>query len=218
MSSGESLPSSLPDGELQGWMDAWKGGDAPADGGLDAEERQRLRSRARRSTLLVGALAVVEGLLTVGAIAWTLHRALESGAAQDWALFTIVLSLLVGIFGVTMWNRRGTWRPYDRSTRSYLDLEILRARRKLITTTRVLPAVLIIEIALLVPWKIWVLASDPEITSLGPPMLRLVLWLAGISIVVMSVARFVTHRTRADLKRLLCSRESLDDPDIEARL
>jgi hypothetical protein len=72
-------------------------------------------------------------------------------------LLALVAVLVVLGEAVTLWNRRGTWRPGNRSVLAFAELEELRQRRQLLSATRIVPGFLAFELALILPWVWWTL-------------------------------------------------------------
>ena len=164
----------LEDAELQSWIDAWQEDEeAPAaHGAPTVEECERLRHRAQRfgHWLVLGTAVEIASMLAVllwvGGIAW------RNPSAQNLVLLAMVVLLVVVGEGLALWNRRGTWRPRNDSVKAFLDLEHLRQKRQLFTAKWLLPVFLAFELALLLPWKWWQLASNPEVEAVGPVFLK----------------------------------------------
>lgn len=185
--------------------------------GLGREERRRLRRRMRRWTWWMGFEYGLETLLAVGATAWLFLRARQADSLLGWTHFVLVQVLLAVAFGFTWWNRRGTWRPKNQSTRAHLGLEILRARRKLRAATHIMPLFLAFELALLLPWKLWQLSVDPGVLDMAAALRRTGLLVGIVVVAVLFGCWLAARRFRADLEALRALRRQLDGPDAPDR-
>jgi hypothetical protein len=73
------------------------------------------------------------------------------GTPLDFFTMTSFALLAVGAFGFSLWNRWGLWRPSAESTLAYLDLALLRCRRR-VRGLRAGWALLVLEVVLYIPW------------------------------------------------------------------
>lgn len=115
---------------------------------IDPSQIRRLADRQTRRMRLVVLAEVAVTLVTAGVVWWVLR--VERGAvALGWA---VAAGLHAGVvWGFSIWNRIGIWRPLGESTAAYLRLarERLRRQRRSATFTLWLVG---IEVAALLAW------------------------------------------------------------------
>lgn len=143
----------------ESWSELWQQDDPPL-AKLDAAALRR-KSRRFRAGLIV--INIVEMFICVGAVAWMVMRALESGRWVSWVGVAVVLGLVVVAEWLTLKNRRGTYQPANHTAAAYLDLEVLRLRR-MIRTSRFMVKFMAAELLLFIPWVFLEIAVDPENT------------------------------------------------------
>ena len=164
--------------ELRSWAEDWTADDgdsggrtgepfAAAERAVAKGERQRILRRARAWSLWQWLMVVFEYAVGIGALVWSFAMARVERSPSAWALFAILILLVGSAFVVTAWNRRGTWRPENTSTRAFLELEILREERKIYTAAWLLPGFFVFEVVLLLPWLLWHHSGDPA-TGIPP--------------------------------------------------
>ncbi|MEM9593788.1 MAG: hypothetical protein AAGD06_05970 [Acidobacteriota bacterium] len=189
-------PSS--DAEWEAWGEAWRrepavgGADmprSPAGGALDAPslgaaERTRLRRRAERFGLGLRIVTVLELVLGFGLLSWLGAIAWREPTGSNLLLLIITLVLVVVGESMVLWNRRGTWGPEAPTTAGFVELGILRARRKLRTIQLMLPFVAL-ELGLILPWKWWQMSTSER---WGDQMPGAFLPLLGIVVAVLAVS------------------------------
>lgn len=186
--------SSHHESDWERWQEAWQGDDVASENREkavvlpDARERRRWIRRAR----LAGALQVLytasELIFGIAMLFFVVHWTRLVPGQRDDAVVPIFVGLFVVAEVVSLWNRRGTWRAVDRSARGYVELALLRERRKIFAVTRVVPAFLALELAVLLPWKYWQLSADPDfggllqmLPDLGWLALFVLLFLVGVA-------------------------------------
>ncbi|HBL30664.1 MAG TPA: hypothetical protein DD490_27830 [Acidobacteria bacterium] len=190
---------STNDPEWNGLMEAWQEETAAeaTPAALSEEARRRIRSRVRRETAGLFALAIGEAVMALGLLAWLLLDALDLRRPADAAVLAGIVILFAVTFYYSFWNRRGTWRPVAESTTTFVDLSIERCRRKLRTLPfcyRLLGA----ELALLVPWAVHSLLSRPE----APPLAKWLQLLGMIVLIPACVLLWATWYKRKTLREM----------------
>jgi len=145
------------DGEWEGWAADWR-----ADGkALETSARVDVRRKVRLHTVGLIAWTAGEALFSIAALVYAAWWASRDQGAPAIALALAVFLLLAVCWTYALWNRRGTWRPSVESTREFVEISYLRARRKL-RTIRWLPYFVGFEVLLAAPLAFWGVASDPE--------------------------------------------------------
>ena len=178
---------------------------------LDAAGRRRLRLRAERFGWLLRGLTAIEIAMCVGLVVWAGNRVWRDPSASNWTLFAICVVLLVVGEGLTLWNRRGTWRPVAHTTRGFVELGILRARRKL-RTTQIVPPFLAFELALILPWKWWQMTNSEKWAERMPEAFWPVLGMAtALSAAFLASLAWWRRRVLAELADLEALSDALVD-------
>lgn len=109
------------DRELDGWRHEWRT-EAAAPPDLAA----RVARETRRMRQLVVGEIVVTMLMGGGSIAWAAisrRRELLVLAVGIWVFLALA-------WGISWWLRRGAWAPLSTATSAFLDLSVLRCRRR----------------------------------------------------------------------------------------
>ncbi|MEM8931890.1 MAG: hypothetical protein AAGE94_11990, partial [Acidobacteriota bacterium] len=94
------------------------------------------------------------------------------------------------------------------------ELEVLRLRRQLRSATRLVPAFLIFELTLLVPWRLWDLAGSGRWTE--PRLLKLaiaVLAATGGVLLICWIWARIARRRLAVAEQVLDTLRPVDDVD-----
>jgi hypothetical protein len=107
--------------ELDSWRQDWKTGEAVP---MDLADRVARETR-RMSQFVHGEIAITL-LFGGGSIAW----AIVSRRSQDLVLVVGIWVFLAIAWGISWWMRRGVWTPLTTTTSAFLDLSILRCRRR----------------------------------------------------------------------------------------
>ena len=210
------------DEEFQAWMEDWQGGEEADDRPLlSVEERRSLRRRAERFGLGLVLLSVLEIVMSVGLVAWVAKRAMENPSPAGHGLLALTVVLVLVAEGATLWNRRGTWRPHDQSVRAFADLELLRARRQLLSATRIVPLFLLFELVLMIPWIWWRLETHPIKADFAREYFHLGLaWAGVLSALVLAKCVWWASRVRRRLPELqefvdgLADEEAADELEV----
>lgn len=158
--------------ELEQWIADWNDGepgdatDTSSPEAPSAEERHALPRRARRFGHGLLWVTATELLTCGGLLFWLTAKSLRH-PEPDLVVLTFALwPFVLGTIALTLWNRRGTWRPRNESVRAFLELERLRIERQLRTATRILPAIYGVEMAMILPWKWWSLTTrQPDVAT-----------------------------------------------------
>jgi len=138
-----------PDPELASWMEDWQsGGSEPA-----AEEREAIRRRVKRRTRGLILLAAGELVFSAGVLAFLLGFALRHPHPADRLTMAGLALITLSALGFAAWNRRGLWKARAETTAAFLDLSLVRCRRRQ-QSLRFAWGMLAVEAALFVPW-IW---------------------------------------------------------------
>lgn len=206
---------STEDLELQDWMEAWQGADEPDTSPLTAEDCERLRRKAHRFGHGLVLLTVCEALVLGVITAWAGRMAWQEPTAANLALFAMVVVLVIVGGGLTLWNRRQTWRPRNDSIQAFLELERLRQQRQILNATRYFPGFIVFEIALLLPWKWWQLSNDPEIDAVLPVFLKVVALITVLFGLIMLAKHFWYRRVRRRLEEIEELQRALDGAGLD---
>jgi len=184
---------------LNDWAEDWQS--APADADVSSRSIRRL---ARRH-FWAGILNMVFGLVFL--VFYTSWAAVDRDPALVVAAVAVwVFVLAGGVFD--FWNRRGTWRAVDYSTREYVDLvhRQLQARLRAVRFAWIL---LVAEVSFLVPWIAWAAANNPDATWFT--YLRSYVFL-GVVVGIFAVIALPWLRRRAlnQMKTVVGLRESFE--------
>ena len=189
------------DRELQGWMSQWQDEPAPA-----AEVREAILKNVRRRSrtlVVVTASEVVVTLLMLAMLAALLMRA---GDPESIAVVLAGSVLAVGALVVSVWNRRGTWRPAAETTEAFLGISILRCRRSL-RAVRIAYGIMAAEVMMLVPWLFVCIRRHPDRRPFGfEPHLFYGVLLAVIFGAATLGCRWYARRVRRERRALQAAR------------
>ena len=186
--------------ELESWSAAWR-----SQGRLADDDLRRLRRRTRRHVWSgVGTLLFGVAFLTVFT-AWTVQRPEPTMLVAAVAVWGLVLAATT----FELSNRRGTWRPRNDSTRAFLELSELQARRRR-RGVRFGWLLLAAETAFFVPWIAWVVGGSAEAAApLGEyvgPYVFLAAMVGGGAIALLWIGR----RAARQLDEILALRAELE--------
>ena len=192
------------DRELELWRRQWQA-DTTVPQGLPAAIERQTRNM-RRLLIVQIAVTVIFG---VGSGVWALASFQEDA---------IVLAVAIWMFLATEWafslaNRRGTWKPATSTTAAFLDLAVIRCRRRLRAIAFV-PVFYIAVLSFNLAWM-WTYHAPTRRDGLGLWMFltsgsNLVVWIATAGLGVLAVS--YRHRLRSQLNNLDTVRRQLDEP------
>lgn len=191
------------DPELQAWKAAWQAPEQESPGGTGTLP-EALRRQVRRRSLALRWMTTGEAVFTLLAVVLLGSLARSLGTPLDFFTLTAFALLAAGAFGFSLWNRWGLWRPSAESTLAYLDLALLRCRRR----RRGLRAgwvLLALEVALYVPWIAHRLALNAGHPGRGFSPLAsygLLAGAAGLTAAILAALGVRTRREQAALEEL----------------
>lgn len=112
----------MPDLELESWREQWQ-----AKTEVPGDLRKRVEGGSRNMRLMLAAEVLDTVTIGGGLILWAV---LEPPTEM------LVLAIATWLFPAAAWafamiNRRGTWSPVAASTTEFVELSILRCRRRL---------------------------------------------------------------------------------------
>lgn len=137
------------DREMQQWMDTWQAQAASEAPGAPEAIRRHVEHRSRLLSMWVGG----EAILTVGIIAFLLHRvATDPDPAEKLAMGLLAL-ITVSALALSLWNWRGAIRASARTTSAFVALSLERSRR-LRRAVNMGWGILLAELVVFVPW-VW---------------------------------------------------------------
>jgi hypothetical protein len=186
------------DDELREWIADWQTEPEPAP-----EVRDNIRRRVKRQTLKMALSLAGEVVLTAGLLAIVIRSAVLWPEPLNLAAMAGLAMLIFWAIGSSLWYRRGTWRPSAETASAFLDLSILRCRRRL-AALRAGWFLLALEEAILIPWLCLLLNGKPVSRYVG-----------GFGFLVLMTALIVGFsltaqwRTRRELGELEAARRSL---------
>lgn len=196
--------STLPresDDELREWMADWQAEPEPAP-----EIRDAIRRRVKRQSLKMALSLAGETVLTLGLLAIVSNSAVRWPEPLNLAAMAGLAVLILWAMGSSFWYRRGTWQPAAETTSAFLDLSILRCRRRL-AALRAGWFLLAVELAILVPWLCVLLRDAPVGDYVGGFG-----FLALLTAVVAAFSLAAQGRTRRELGEMEAVRRSLGGP------
>lgn len=199
--------STLPresDDELREWMADWQAEPEPAP-----EVRDAIRRRVKRQSLKMALSLAGEGGLTVGLLAIVANSAVRWPEPLNLAAMAGLAALILWAMGSGLWYRRGTWRPAAETTSAFLDLSILRCRRRL-AALRAGWFLLAVELAILVPWLLVLLGGEPLRDYVGA--FGFLVLLTALVVAFSVIAR---GRTRRELREMEAARRSLGEGSVD---
>jgi hypothetical protein len=189
------------DVELESWRRSWHAGTAAVPG---------LRERVERETRMMRRFVIVEVIITVAFCGGTLAWAFLSQTTD-----ALILALGVWCFTATAWIisyllRRDAWAPATSTTSAYLDLSMLRCRRR----RQSIVAQAILYVLLLAFDLAWIYAvrgnSGGAIAFLTEPSIG---WVWPVTAALAVVAVVQRRRLGLELGRLADLRRQFDRPD-----
>jgi hypothetical protein len=149
------------DRELQGWMSEWRDEPAPA-----AEARAAILKNVRRRSLTLAVVTAGEVVVTLLLLAMLGVLFMRAGDPETTAVVLAGSVLAVGALVVSLWNRKGTWRPAAETTEAFLGISILRCRRSL-RAVRIAYGIMVVEAMMLVPWLLVCIRRYPDRRPFG---------------------------------------------------
>lgn len=154
---------SVIDSEWRDLMEDWQSAapEEPAPAPLSDEVRNRIRRKVRLYSYGLILLTVCEVAGSLAFLGFLLRRVLQEPEPYRIAGLLGAAILLLASIAFAFWNRRGTWWPAAESTSTFIDLSYERCRRKL-RSLRLLPWLLAIQVAFLLPWGTWALLVKPD--------------------------------------------------------
>ena len=189
------------DVELESWRRSWHAGAAAVPD---------LRQRVERETRMMRRFVIAEVIVTVvfcgGTLAWTLLSRRTDA---------LVLAIGVWFFTAAAWVisyllRRDAWAPATLTTSAFLDLSILRCRRR----REALVAQAILYVLLLAFDLAWIYAvrgdSGGVVAFLAEPSIA---WVWPVTAALAAVAVVQRRRLGRELERLGDLRRQFDRPD-----
>lgn len=188
--------SSLPDRELETWIADWQ--EEPE---LGAEVREAIHRRVRRRGVGLALLTAFELAFAAAMLVFLLRFALTHPHPSDVATMSGLSLLVVGALAFGVWNRRGVWRPSAQTTAAFLDLAIVRCRRRL-RSVRFGYGLLATEVVLFVPWLGFHLATDPPGASWLTGPLGAYGFLAAVAGVALAALLVLGRGARRELAAL----------------
>lgn len=191
------------DRELDQLRRQWQADTAVPRGLPAAIERQ---TRNMRLLLLVQ-LAVTGGF-GIGSIVWALTSFQEDAVVLAVAIWTF---LVIG-WAFSLTNRRGTWKPATSTTAAFLDLAIIRCRRRHRAIASA-PVFYLVVLSFNLAWT-WMYHAPMrhEVLGLGAFLTsgsNLVVWIVTAGLGVLAVS--YTRRLRTQLDNLVIVRRQLDE-------
>ncbi|HEV3056825.1 MAG TPA: hypothetical protein VGY48_01195 [Vicinamibacterales bacterium] len=192
------------DRELEVWRQQWQA-DAAVPQGLPAA----IEHQTRNMRVLLAVQIAVTFIFGVGSIAWAFVSFQEDATVLTVAMWTF---LTIG-WTFSLANRRGTWKPATSTTAAFLDLMIVRCRRRL-RTMAFAPAFYVAVLSFNLAWT-WIYQDSTRhdasglwtfLTS-GP---NLVVWIVTAGLGVLAVG--YRRRIQTQVKNLVTVRRQLDEP------
>ncbi len=190
------------DTELESWRRLWL-----------AESRMPvdLKARVERETRWMRRTVFGEILITIGFGGGTLAWALLSGRTD-----ALVLTIGVWVFIAIAWTiglllRRDAWAPASLSTAAFLDLSILRSRRR-----REAIVAQVVLYALILGFDLtWIYLRQPELARAGMVAFLTSGGVAWVWVITAALAVFAVRQRRKlgrELEMLTSLRRQLGDP------
>lgn len=143
--------------EWSEWGAAWREPPGPVP------PEAAIRALVMRQTRRLRATVITEALVTVailGPVLWVV-AAERTAAALTWGLLAVVHSAVV--WGFTLWNRAGLWRPLSHAVEDYLAIALARAASE-VRAARFSIWLISGEVAAVLGW----LGLSPREPSSGP--------------------------------------------------
>lgn len=188
-----------PDDELRQWMADWQGDPEPAP-----EVRDAIQRRVRRQSVKMALYTAGELTLSLVMLAFVIRTAVARPVFFNVAAMAGLALVILWAVTYSLWSSRGTWRPGAETTTAFLDLSVLRCRRRL-NALRAGWWLLAMELAILIPWLHLLLSSRPA----HPPAawsyaagFGFLLLVASLAVVFLIVARRKARRELRELEEL----------------
>jgi hypothetical protein len=198
-----------PDDELREWMADWQGDPEPAP-----EVRDAIRRRVRRQSFKLALYTAGEMSIGLVMLAFVIHTAVARPVLFNvTAMAGLALAILWAVT-YSLWSSRGTWRPSAATTTAFLDLSVLRCRRRL-NALRAGWWLLALELAIMIPWLHLLLSSGSPhapATSSYAAAFGFLLLVASLAVVFLMVARRKALRELRELEELRrCLESEMED-------
>jgi hypothetical protein len=192
------------DAELELWRREWLSDSELAAPVVDLRRKVERQSRQMRVVLLLQVISTV--VVGGGYTAWAV---LATGPGS--AILVIGLWLLFALaWSHALLNRRGTWQPVDSATATFLELSLLRCRRRLSAAN--FGAVLyVVDVVFDLYW-VFRFRSRPEPLPLGTFLTSgpvMVVWLGTLA--AFGFLIWYKRKKRAELAYLLSLKRELQD-------
>jgi hypothetical protein len=192
------------DRELDYLRRQWQADTAVPRGLPAAIERQTHNMRL----LLFVQVAVTCGF-GIGSIVWALTSFQEDAVVLAVAIWTF----LAIAWAFSLANRRGTWKPATSTTAAFLDLAIIRCRRRR-RAIAFAPVLYIVVLSFNLAW-IWMYHAPMQHNALGLGAFltsgsNLAVWIVTACLGVLAMS--YGHRLRTRLNNLVILRRQLDEP------
>lgn len=192
-----------PDDELRDWMADWQ-----ADPGPTPEVREAIRRRVKRQGLKLALCTAAEVTVSLLMLAFVLRAAVKLPVFFNVATMAGLALVIVWALIYGLWSLRSTWRPNAETTSAFLDLSILRCRRRL-RTLRAAWWLLGLELAILIPWLWLLLSSRPSVQLATRSHAAAYGALAFMTALAVLFLIGMKRRVRRELRELEELRESL---------
>jgi len=189
---------SVTDPEWRDLMEAWQS-EAPEEAApapLSDEVRRRIRKRVRWASFRLILKAAANVIVSVGMLVW-LGFYLDLRRAIDLTAMIASVIFIIAAMTFSLWNFRGTWWPATESTANFIDLSIVRCRRKLVAL-RFCYIFLAVELAFMIPWAVWALLSRANPWAPGAWLLVFG-WMVLFSTALVTWASWYRKRTLREL-------------------
>jgi hypothetical protein len=186
-------PNGQPDNELRDWRADWQADPEPAP-----EVRDAIRQRVQRKSLRMALGVAFEIVFALGMLAFVVWSALREPTPINAGAMACLALLILWATGCSLWYLRGTWRPSAETTSAFLDLSLLRCRRRL-RAVRAGWWLLAVELAVMIPWIVFSLKAKGAAFGL----------LAALTVLVSAFLIVAERRTRRELREWEEMRASL---------
>lgn len=188
-----------PDDELREWMSDWQVGPEP-----EPEVRDAIRRRVRRQSRKL--VLYTAGELTLGLLmlAFVIRTAVARPVFFNVAAMAGLALAILWAVTYSLWSSRGTWRPAAETTTAFLDLSILRCRRRL-NALRAGWWLLAVELAIMIPWLHLLLRSGGANAPLTPgyaAAFGFLILVASLAVAFLIVAKRKARRELREIEEL----------------
>ena len=165
---------------------------APPSGPLPRAVSEQLDRQVRRGTRRLVGTTFLELAITV-AVFVLLAQLVPPGKGSISVFWGLAVLHTAAVWGFTLWNRRGLWRPLGQDTTSFLHLVRKRAARRLAAAKFAL-ALILVEVAL----AVGLLLVAPTRQAL-------------LALLFLGAAAGIAFRARGAARRALDHLDRLDD-------